>query len=635
MKKFFFLILIVPVCFPLTYAQKFAYPVSDIPDSLYENAKAIVRDHKTAIEFEALDCIKVHDIRAITILDKSGDEHARGYFDYDKLKVIDNLTATIYNKLGDRIKSYVQKDFKDVSYDPYGSLYNDTRLLYLAGSSSTYPYTIVYDITYTKKYSYNIPNWYLINNYDVSLQNGSLMVITPLDYKLNYKEQNIPNKVDISSEKNKKIYNWQVSDIPAINYEPYSPSRDLFFPRIKLGPSEFAFNNYQGNTEDWKEYGKFFFSLNSGRDNISEETKEHVLEIKNMYDNDLDKVKALYRYVQDKTRYVSIQVGIGGIQPFSAKVVDENGYGDCKALTNYTNAILKAAGIPSYYALINSGSGQYSFDTAFVDASFDHVILNVPLEEKEIWLECTSQIMPFGFLGDFTDDRLALVITEEGGVLKRTTKYDIKHNKTIRKAEVYIDADGNGRANVNTTYSGLKYDDILGLIHQDYEKQKDYLYEKHIDIPDFRINSFSFSDYPDRFPKAVEHLDLELINYASASGSRIFIPLNLMNRFDDVPRKERDRKNPISIYQEFSTSDTIVFYLPEGYSIEHKPEGGTVEYDFGKLEYSVHTGDQEVIYIRHFELYRKTYTKEKYDDFVNFCRDMKKADKVKLILVKL
>ena len=53
----------------------------------------------------------------------------------------------------------------------------------------------------------------------------------------------------------------------------------------------------------------------------------------------IEKAKIVYKYMQEKTRYISVQVGIGGFKPMLAKDVDRLGYGDCKALSNYTKAL--------------------------------------------------------------------------------------------------------------------------------------------------------------------------------------------------------------------------------------------------------------------------------------------------------
>ncbi len=55
--------------------------------------------------------------------------------------------------------------------------------------------------------------------------------------------------------------------------------------------------------------------------------------------------------MQDKTRYISVQIGIGGWKPMLADDVNKLGYGDCKGLTNYTKALLEAVDVPSYYTL--------------------------------------------------------------------------------------------------------------------------------------------------------------------------------------------------------------------------------------------------------------------------------------------
>ena len=75
-----------------------------------------------------------------------------------------------------------------------------------------------------------------------------------------------------------------------------------------------------------------------------------------------EKAKKIYQFVQDKTRYISVQVGIGGWKPFNTSEVDKLGYGDCKALTNYTMSLLKAAGVTSNYCVVYGGDDIMSLE---------------------------------------------------------------------------------------------------------------------------------------------------------------------------------------------------------------------------------------------------------------------------------
>ena len=69
------------------------------------------------------------------------------------------------------------------------------------------------------------------------------------------------------------------------------------------------------------------------------------------------------------------------INPFPATFVDEKKYGDCKALSNYMRALLKAVDIPSYYALIRAGENEEPADFDFPHNNFNHAILCVPFKK--------------------------------------------------------------------------------------------------------------------------------------------------------------------------------------------------------------------------------------------------------------
>jgi len=106
--------------------------------------------------------------------------------------------------------------------------------------------------------------------------------------------------------------------------------------------------------------------------------------------------------MQAKTHYISVQLGIGGIQPFLASDVDKQNYGDCKALVNYTQALLKAVDIDSYYCIVQSGRA-YKVDLLkdFPSMQGNHIILCLPFKNDTTWADCTQPNHPFWLFGRF------------------------------------------------------------------------------------------------------------------------------------------------------------------------------------------------------------------------------------------
>ena len=613
---------------------KINYPVSEIPDSLLKDAKSVIRKNLVEFQLRDLNNTVMKRVIAVTILDRSAVDHGAHTFRYDKDQNISSIRATLYNQFGIPVRQFDRKDFYDFSYDTYGSIYSDARALSLSGNYTEFPYTLEFEITMHNNNSYSFVNWHALEQYDQSLQYGMLKITVPADYFLRYREKSFPNPVSVNQKDNTQEYTWEIDNIPAIEYEPYAPPFKDRAPGVRVSPSIFQYGKYTGDMSSWKDFGSFVNELNNGRDDISEELITKMRSMVAGIDDPVEKARIVYDYLQNNTRYVSIQVGIGGLQPFPASTVENYGYGDCKALTNYMQTLLKAVGVEAHYALIEAGKYQYEYDTSFVHDPYNHIILCLPSENKDIWLECTSQMIPFGFLGDFTDNRYALVIDANGGILKKTTSYADNISKLTRTAEVFIDGSDKSGAKVSTTYTGLYYDDILRLLHADYERQKDYLYNNHIAIPDFKINNFEFNDHRGIFPSASEYLDLSLIKYCTVSGSRIFIPANLMNRFEGVPRKDDERKNPVRILKDYMEYDTVFFHLPDNYIIENIPENTSIESKFGKFSAFYEKTNEGIRYTRSFEINRAEYPKEQYNAFVNFCRSISKADKQKIVLVK-
>jgi len=265
---------------------------------------------------------------------------------------------------------------------------------------------------------------------------------------------------------------------------------------------------------------------------------------------------------------------------------------------------------------------------------FNHVFLCVPLENDTLWLECTSQTNPCGYLGEFTDDRDVLVIKEDGGHLVHTKVYTADENIKSTKAIVNLDPDGRGEVSIYRKYEGLYYDEIEPVLRSDDADKKKLIYES-MGIPDFKINSFKHEVEKKRIPVVKETINLSLGNYATIMGSNMFLTLNLLNKSESLPKRADDRKSDIFIPRAYTDIDTIVYNLPEGYGWSGNSDKIENTSEYGSYSSEIIPGTNQVIYIRKFVLNKGLYPKSDYPKLYEFSEKIAVADQKKITLKKL
>ncbi|MBI1770028.1 MAG: DUF3857 domain-containing transglutaminase family protein [Bacteroidetes bacterium] len=607
------------------------YPISAVPAELKENANVVVReDH---VKFKILEKNRathyVHYV--VTILNEKGKDYASHDVWYDKLTRIVNLSGAVYDAQGNVVKKLKDKEVYDhASYDGF-TLFSDDRIKSIDLSQSIYPYTVEFEYVLEYKFLYYIPSsWWGGEN--ISYQHASYELSYPPAIAPRFKLFNIeaaPRKLLGSGF---ETLTWTFENIKPIKLESFGPPRSEIIPHIIAAPSQFEFEGYAGKMDSWQEFGQWIISLNKGRDVLPDETKAKVKSITSVLKTTEEKVKALYEYMQNKTRYVGIQLGIGGYQPFEASVVDKNGYGDCKALSNYMVALCKEAGITANYVLINAGAGT-SFNIDFPSTQFNHAITAVPNGKDTLWLECTSQTNPFDYQGKFTGDRKALMITNAGASVVKTIRYKPEDNLQSRTAYIYIDATGNAKALIKTTHTGIQYENGgLNSALSNTENQRKWI-ERNTEVPNFNINSFSMTEKKDKIPSAIVNLDLTLSRYASVSGKRLFVSPNLMNKNSYVPPKTEERKTDVVLQSDYLDLDTIKISLPENIYPEFLPEPIKINSRFGEYEASFKFDAGKVTYIRKMKVWKGRFPKETYNELVDFYKNVSKADNTKLVFL--
>ncbi|CAN5546983.1 hypothetical protein BH23BAC1_BH23BAC1_11600 [soil metagenome] len=383
------------------------------------------------------------------MLNEKGREDGFLKIRYDRFIKVNYIKGNVYDEKGKLVQKIKSSDIEDVSSISNISIFEDDRLKIFKSKIYYYPYTIEYEYEIITRGLLTYSPWYPIFSTETSLVKASFQVTTPKDFRIRYLERNDVAKPNISGDAQaNNIYFWKVDNLAVIKLEEKGPDPFELLPQVMIGPYEFEMEGYKGNFSSWQSMGEWINQLNAGRDALSENTIKIVKDLVKDEPDELSKARKIYDHLQNNTRYVSIQLGIGGLQPFEASKVEKNGYGDCKALTNYTKSLLKVVGIESYYTLINAGPNASAVVTDFSSLQFNHAFLCLPLKQDTFWLECTDQQVPFGYLGYFTNDRHVLVVNEQGGKLVKTPAASPYHNLQSSKITVHLQSNGNASAEV-------------------------------------------------------------------------------------------------------------------------------------------------------------------------------------------
>ncbi|SOD13106.1 DUF3857 domain-containing transglutaminase family protein [Pedobacter xixiisoli] len=628
MKNFSLLFALLGFTF-LTKAQNYA--VDQIPASLKNRAHAVVRDSKTVVDMRSADNVLLSINKAITVLNKNGERQAQLALFYDKNISIKSAKGEIYDEFGKQMGKFSLSNFKDESAVNDFSLFEDSRVKYYIPQVNSYPYTIVYTYEIRNKQNLIIPDWRPIAGFDIAVEKSSYQFIYSTADEIRVFAQNYKGKAEeVNSEKQKSII-WKVEGVNALKHEPYSPNPDTYFMSIKVAPKNFSYYNFKGNYTDWEGLGKLSYDyLLKDRRVLPVETIQFVKDLVKEETTDKAKAKKIYEYFQKKIRYISVQIGIGGFQPIKAAEVDRLGYGDCKALVNYMQALLEAVGIESYYCVVQAGEQKTDLLPSFASMEQgNHIILCLPLNGDITWLECTSQDAPFGYLGSFTDDRWVLACTKDGGKLMKTPKFEALNSQQVRTADLSLSKDGKVTGSLLTKFDGSQFDNHYFLTKKspaEKQKQLKYLY----DINNIEFTSIDLVADND-VPRFTEKLSVTIDSYATAGNDRISFTPNVFNLKRSVP-SVRNRTLPLELKRGYTDIDSISFKLDENIIPVFLPKIMEVTSKFGTYFAEIKMKDGKLFYYRKLVMKDGIFEPSDYEGFENFVNEVASNDRIRITL---
>ena len=545
---------------------------------------------------------------------------------HDKLT---SFKGQVTDASGRVIHKFKESELKKTEYSPYLAV--DDYRMYLDYTPPFYPVTVTYEWTIESRDNLiEFPSFCPQSDYDVSVKKATYSLKVPKSMKIRYALQNINNKVSVSDgDKNTQVFTLQVDSLPALKQEPYSRPLREKQPLARFAPTNFEYYGTKGSLNSWADYGKWEYSLIQDRDQLTDAERQELHQLTDGLKTDRDKVEAIYKRLEKSTRYVAILLGIGGQQPAPASDVSKSGFGDCKGLSNYMRAMLKEIGIPSNYTTISTINRRLQKDYASV-GQLNHVILQVPLQNDTLWLECTNPQLPMGYVHEGIAGHDAIEVSEAGGRLVRLPVYPDSTN--LMHSDININLSEQGAASINISQSVLnhQYESYIPLLKADEKDRQKYL-QKIVHAPQAEIGKV---DIQESGAKITLDAEIKSQKYATKTGQRLFVPICPLHRGYTVPNANSERVEDIWRDMGYLDTDDITITIPEGYAIEAGPKAVSIEHPFASFSFSIQA-DDNTIHIKNRLLMKSgIFPKSQYAQLADFIRSINSAYNQKVVLKK-
>ncbi len=565
----------------------------------------------------------------IKINNRSGEQFTKISIPYSNIVKVSKIEAYIHDSNGLFVKKLNKKEIIERSSISDFSFYEDHFVKEFTLKHNSYPYKLIYSFLIQQNQFLDIASWTPIISERIPTHAAELQLTIPFHYNIAYKNQSV-DKPTMDTVKNSIRYEWKTNYSGLIRLEKYSPPISNFLPFVTIVPIQFTYD-IDGSFSDWASYVNWQYNLLLDSDTLPYNEKIAVQSLINNIAEDKERIRILYHYLQDETRYLNVTIGTGGYKPYPASYVAQNKYGDCKALTNYFKAILDYIKIPSYYSKVYAGSPVKEIDMNFPSQQFNHIILYIPMEDDDIWLDCTSD-GAFDYLGTFTQNRNALIISKEDGRFIKTPQLNPEDVLETRNIKIQYGSNLS-KVEFSNTYRGDLYENLLHLERNFNESEKYSILSSYFVESGFQLHDYQISNH---------HRDSLMIEFSyHGSAPQIYMhygnDILIRNISFTLPNFEKPqiRKLPVQIDYPLYKIDTISYQLPLTYKLNKNSDNFSIISKYGEYRYNIYDISDRVVVIKSVLIHAGYYCISEYNDFYNFYNDIfEKENKTYLSLYK-
>ena len=600
-------------------------------------ASAVIEEHTATFTLNSETSGEWSVSTTVVVNDEKGMAAAEFFLYCDSFRTLKSFAGTVTPANGKVVKLRMS----DLERDAYSQGLVDDGVTYGYSPSGHFPLTVHYEykVAYRGGFS-SFPAFFPVETAEVSLREASYVLDVPAGYAVKY----VSARTEFAKEtvKNRDLYRWTVKDFSPLVRESMMPPSEELLPYVYCSPESINLGGFPGMQRDWNELGKWLYSLQTNSLELSPEEVNAVRELTAGCQTTLEKLSRLYGYLRERTRYVSIQLGIGGLKPIPAKEVSRVGYGDCKGLSNYLRALLAAVDVPSDYFIISTSQADLRDGYASV-GQMNHAMLAVPVPELSdtAWVECTNPVVPLGYRHEDAAGHQVVLVKESGGELLRIPSYPDSLSLIRQVFDVNLFSSGSAEISARRELFLDYVEGYLTFRDQRPQRQISRLTQNlKIQSEDVQVGTIqdNFADYATLGKAFVPEMQIPYSfrtgSYASVSGDRLFVPVNPYAQAISIQKSARVN----DLYQRGVSrwEECVKVQIPMGYRAESIPAPVTLDTEWGSMESQVtlSPGGTEMEVRQTFTIKAFRAPASSYASFRDFARAVNRAYSATAVFVK-
>ncbi|WP_342360142.1 DUF3857 domain-containing transglutaminase family protein [Terrarubrum flagellatum] len=349
---------------------------------------------------------------------------------------------------------------------------------------------------------------------------------------------------------------------------PYAP-----FQADSVDVFDYEPRFYFSTFKDWTAVAQGFWREGATKSDPTPEIEALAKKLVDGKNDDRARAEAIFNWVSGNVRYVNIVLGAGGWVPRDAGSVLANLYGDCKDHVTLMRALLRAAGVPADYALVNLAPRYEAYP--FAVSQFDHIILYLPT--LHLYVDPTASTSVFGPLETRLFGKPALVFNGEEAKFTRIPTVAPEAFSYRHTADVTIAADGAASGVSALTGNGSASSRVLAGARAAAASGAEAAATKTLQDQNWQGSArYDFADANARTDPATLKASFKLkANFMRAGPDGIRIPTGPRIFDRPFPRLlkavREEREIPFSCLP-LRYEENVIVHFPDGAKLQKTPE---------------------------------------------------------------